>query len=379
MMRAAPIRSLPILLLFASIRCVGQHDTLPDGVDLSRCALCHSCKEPTHENPCLRPCERPPESATVTLSATAVPDVLVLGQLSELYVPVVFPHKIHMDMESMADGCNVCHHHNPPGRILACRECHGGPSNQENLKQPSLKGAYHRQCLSCHREWSHETDCNVCHVRRTAANEANLPGASDVSDIMGRLHPNISAPDKWVYSATEMSDGPVVSFHHQEHIQLFGLKCVDCHRKENCSRCHNGEPRDLKPRVREDPHEDCARCHDTSDNCALCHRRAETTGFNHATRTGFALKAYHAKLECSRCHLAPKQFAGLDPECESCHPAEWIPEPFDHALAGLILDETHVEVSCADCHTAGLGKPVTCGECHDDARAPLDKPPGKKP
>ena len=32
-----------------------------------------------------------------------------------------------------------------------------------DLRQPSLKGAYHRQCINCHLDWSHENACGFCH------------------------------------------------------------------------------------------------------------------------------------------------------------------------------------------------------------------------
>src|SRR3990172_988875 len=198
----------------------------------ARCLNCHSCAVPTHDNVCLRACERSPEVAEISTSTTGVPDIIPLDKLVGLYEPVSFPHKLHADMEKMGSGCMVCHHHNPPGRILSCGECHGGPSNPNNLGQPGLKGAYHRQCLGCHREWSHKTDCNICHTKRGAAS-AIQSATEDSTDIIGSLHPNIETPEKLVYDAKDMSDGPVVTFHHREHIELFGLKCVDCHKREN--------------------------------------------------------------------------------------------------------------------------------------------------
>lgn len=347
----------------------------------ARCLNCHSCARPTHDSPCLRACERSPEVAEIPADTTGVADVLYLDKLVGLYEPVTFPHKLHADMEAMGAGCAVCHHHNPPGRILSCGECHGGPSNPANLGQPGLKGAYHRQCLGCHREWSHKTDCKVCHNKRS--NGELVAGATsvvtatqeDVTDIIGQLHPNIETPEKWVYQTEEMSDGPIVTFHHKEHVDLFGLKCVDCHKKESCSRCHDPQSHPL--RVKEDPHEDCIRCHDVSDNCTLCHAAQETKGFNHAARTGFVIKPFHQQLACASCHKGGMPFKKVDSTCQSCHEAGWFPQAFDHTRAGLELDEMHKEAGCTDCHTEGLGKPSTCTGCHDDGRKFPDQLPGK--
>lgn len=341
------------------------------------CVDCHACNAPTREAPCLRGCPRPHEVAPTPIPATAtadIPDFFVLDQLSDLYGPVFFPHKLHADMEGMAQGCAVCHHHNPPGKILGCKECHGGPSNPEHLGQPGLKGAYHRQCLSCHREWSHETDCAVCHQPRE--NGHIIPVTPEATDIMGRLHPNVKPPGKWVYKTPDMPEGGVVTFHHGEHIQLFGLACVECHRKENCSRCHGGTA--PNHRVRTDPHEDCSACHDVSDNCTRCHAQSETAGFEHGRRTGFSLKPYHSERDCAACHVGGKVFGGLSPDCRSCHAPDWMPEAFDHKLTGLELDELHQEASCADCHVAGLGKPVGCAGCHEDGKQYPETLPGKR-
>jgi hypothetical protein len=312
--------------------------------------------------------------AATPTAATSAPDSFLLDQLTDLYGPVFFPHKLHAEMEGMAQGCDVCHHHNPEGKVLACRECHGGSSNPEHLGQPGLKGAYHRQCLSCHREWSHSTDCAVCHAHRGAGQVA--PVTPESTDIMGRLHPNIEPPGKWVYQTPDMEEGPIVTFLHKEHIGMFGLKCVECHRRENCSRCHGGQP--VEAHVRSDPHEDCVKCHDVSDNCALCHAKEEKAGFDHGVRSGFALKLFHQTLKCSQCHPGGREFAPLDPACSNCHGAEWLPEKFDHALAGLILDETHTVLGCKDCHTSGLGHPPACADCHDDGRKPPESLPGKR-
>src|SRR5690606_36334872 len=126
-------------------------------------------------------------------------------------------HKLHAPMGEMGEGCTICHHRNPEGPILKCSECHGGPSNPVNLKQPGLKGAYHRQCLGCHREWTHETDCAVCHAKREPGVQPKLP--LDPTDIMGMLHPNIEVPDEKVFEIEDemMSDPKFVTFHHKQH------------------------------------------------------------------------------------------------------------------------------------------------------------------
>src|SRR5690606_25698547 len=102
------------------------------------CGACHVSAEPTHAPPRLKACTRPRSTANGH-SADEAADVIYMDELSDIYVPVVFPHKLHASMTEMSGGCETCHHNNPPGRILRCGECHGGPSNPVNLEQPGLK------------------------------------------------------------------------------------------------------------------------------------------------------------------------------------------------------------------------------------------------
>jgi hypothetical protein len=135
------------------------------GTNIS-CDQCHNCPTPSEKAPCLKEC--PSLSKVAAFSLKRSPSVVLLDQLSNLYEPVIFPHKLHAQMTGMGKGCVVCHHNSPEGHLLPCRNCHGDPSNPENLRQLGLKGAYHRQCMNCHREWSHDTECSVCHAKNTA-------------------------------------------------------------------------------------------------------------------------------------------------------------------------------------------------------------------
>lgn len=291
------------------------------------CAECHTSSTPTKKDPSLAPC---PRSAS-----QQGPEVVLLDQLSSQYVPVIFAHRLHAQMTEISGGCVLCHHFNSAHRILACRECHS-VSNPESLAKPGLKGAYHRQCLNCHREWSHETECAVCHAKKTADSaRVILP---DPTDIMGILHPNAKEPVIKIYQTT-YEHGTLVTFRHEEHVKRYGFKCVSCHREENCSRCHGTE--------------------------------------NAATNTK-ALKEHHAP--CAICHQTGERKTDV---CGGCHADKETPL-FAHDQTGLALDDTHKDAACLDCHTAtGLSKyrdPPTCSGCHEE-KEKISYParlPGKK-
>lgn len=317
-------------------------------------------------------------------SADDAPDVIIMDLLSNIYVPVVFSHQLHAQMADMSGGCQICHHYNPPGAILDCGECHENSPKRADLSKPSLKGAYHRQCLGCHREWSHSTDCVVCHALRSKETEEQVE--SDITDIIETTHPPILEPDKLVFE-TNNEDGPIVSFYHTEHVDLFSLKCVNCHTKEGCIKCHDLSQPTLAEQIKtgqkikihkseDDHHKACFNCH-SNEKCNFCHSDKEKNPFNHLTRTGWNLSPYHNKIVCDQCHREEQKYSGLNKNCHNCH-SDWNQENFNHTLTGLILDENHIENDCEDCHVDLIYlRTPGCDNCHEEDISYPKQKPGK--
>ena len=336
------------------------------------CLDCHTCTVPTAKDMCLRQCP----SLSMTHVKTdhnlqEAPDSMLLSELADTYEPVHFNHRLHAGMAEMHDSCSTCHHYSPKGKIPACKECHTPNGDPTNLRQPGLKGAYHRQCLSCHREWSHDTKCVVCHL------PTQVPGAAvvkpDPTDIVGASHPVITVPIKKVYD-TPYKKGPVVTFQHKEHIDLFGFRCTSCHRQENCGYCHDLQRAPSTSKTQVEVHAICNDCH-KNDACAKCHDNAERPGFSH-NKTGWPLNPYHNTLDCWACHPTGKRISKVSNMCANCH-AGWNQENFKHAVTGLKLDEVHSQLDCDACHVDRKfqADPV-CADCHDDGRTATTKPPG---
>ncbi len=297
---------------------------------------------------------------------------MLLGDIADLYQPVHFNHKLHASMAQMGGDCATCHHFSPPGRIPPCKECHSPSGESSDLRKPNLKGAYHRQCLACHREWSHETQCVLCHIPSEGG--AIAQSAKDPTDIIGTPHPKIVAPDKRLYT-TPYKPGPMVTFYHEEHIQLFNLRCVDCHKQENCGSCHDMKREVKIAKTQEEVHAICNDCHN-KDACAKCHDTKERSAFSHAD-TGWPLSRFHQKLECRACHPTGKKIARLNNNCSGCH-GGWNQANFKHAIVGLQLDEVHIELECSDCHeNKNFAATPKCDGCHDDGRTHKDAPPGE--
>lgn len=374
-MKGQQMRNLLVLLAVLAISTVllyGQSTPSPHANGAMDCAQCHTCASPTADNPCLIACPRLQSvHATGSHALGEGPDSVVLDKIADLYKPVQFDHKKHAGMAQMGADCQTCHHYSPPGRIPPCGECHGTEA-EANLRQPSLKGAYHRQCLGCHREWSHDTQCVICHAPQPGKVMAEAVG--DLSDIMGAAHPRIVEPDIKVYQ-TPYQPGPVVTFFHKEHIDLFGLRCVDCHKQESCSRCHDLQQPAKIVKSQEEMHALCNDCHKT-DPCAKCHDTKQKPAFTHAV-TGWPLNQYHQGLDCYACHPTGKKIGRLNNTCSNCH-GGWNQANFKHAVTGLQLDEIHREIDCADCHTnRNYSAVTTCSGCHDDDRTAKDVPPGE--
>lgn len=314
-------------LLLATAGALAQ-DAPPTGAQ--SCTTCHACPEPTPNDPCLLPCARPGAPAA-TAPADLGPEIEILDDLENLYEPVTFSHKAHAAMSETSGGCVLCHHYGPTDPIPPCSACHAEQASWDNLRQPGLRGAYHRQCMGCHREWSHEAACGECHAPKGTAGgsveEARI-------DLGGAEHPPILAETTYVYDTKEVAE-TVVAFHHEDHADVFQIACVACHRNESCSTCHDADTKTAS-RFRENMHDNCAQCHASQieGDCTFCHTEAPRPRFNHQTRTGFA------------------------------------------------LDEIHGLLGCTDCHTAGISSPSRCDACHETAKGPLpkeDKESGEAP
>ena len=370
---------LTILLVFILI--LGINAQQSPGKDHSKliisCKTCHSCDVPTRNDPCLAVCPRE-KIVTVYQKPEQTPELITIDHLSDKYGPVYFSHKIHAQMSIMSGGCEGCHHFNTSGPILKCNSCHETSRKREDVSIPDLKGAYHRQCMDCHREWSHETGCNTCHtLKKDLKSDKNENLQKKYS---GKDHPVILEPTKLVYQ-TNSDKGKFVTFYHDDHTKKFGLSCTTCHKQESCLKCHdvnkvsNDKPKTVSTKKTfEEQHKNCISCHNKTENCSKCHSEKTLEPFDHGKKTGWVLNKYHISLSCAKCHGSKLPYQKVDNKCASCHQG-WNSENFKHSVTGLQLDEIHIELSCEDCHTENnFAKRPSCDGCHEDFSFPKQKP-----
>ncbi|MCL5270427.1 MAG: cytochrome c family protein [bacterium] len=292
------------------------------------------------------------------------PDLVVLRELEDAYEAVPFDHKYHAKMAQMWNGCVTCHHRSPhPGEetgdeapladgerkqenaasVPACKSCHREKTAAGDIRMPSLKAAYHRQCLNCHREWMGENACESCHRPKNARQVAQVGPSPD--DIVGRMHPPIPEPVVKAYKTrfTPAAGGNVL-FRHREHTVDFGIKCVNCHHR---------------------------------DSCVDCHSAASDASVQKPLRPGMTWNESHAP--CIECHA--RDAGAARDQCRDCHykDGEAPPQAFDHAATGQGLDKDHVKLACGQCHSdLKMALQPTCGNaaCHKNGTVTY---PAKRP
>jgi hypothetical protein len=344
------------------------------------CKTCHYCEYPTINDPCLLNCPRT-EMISVHHTADEGPEIVEMNMIDGDYGVVIFSHKLHAEMSEMSGGCESCHHYNTTGPVLKCITCHEPNRIREDLSKPDLEAAYHRQCLTCHRQWERDTKCQSCHINQ------NSPDVSKtIERIKNSEHPPVHEPQKIVYE-TNYDKGNLVTFFHDQHTHTFNISCVSCHKDENCMRCHDvnlskmrtDEFDNQRKKVHytfEEHHKSCITCHE-KDDCGKCHKSKEMEKFDHFRSTGFDLNPRHNMLKCSACHKESGSFKGLSSSCTSCHP-QYAQGKFDHRRIGLELDDIHADMECSDCHkSSNFSATPKCNDCHDDKYHPHNLP-GKR-
>ena len=235
-----------------ALRVEAQTNAAPE----TSCQPCHTEARPARGRAGLSPCTRVEPRGTHT--AAEGPALITMSEGTGHYGRVEFSHKVHAEMAEMGRGCIECHHEATEGQAMRrCGECHSPARAREDLETPDLRGAIHRQCMSCHALWDPDVKCSSCHAEGAVAPERPAD-ARDESLVLYRFHR--------------------------------GLTCQQCHKDKRTAD-------KLEPA--------CASCHEDWPK-----------SFDHR-KTGLALDETHLEASCEDCH-ADTSFAAT-PTCVSCH------------------------------------------------------------
>jgi hypothetical protein len=296
-------------------------------------------------------------------------------------------------------------------RSIECKSCH---RKVGVFRQPE------RTCFDCHKaDDPHKKrmgkKCENCHIEGSW-----LPAHFDHSKTKFKLkntHRNVSCQNCHVNERYDNTPRNCYFCHYLDDVHKGdrGLRCQDCHQDDSWSHVifdHDKDTefklkgghkdlicKDCHPKhVFEDKVEKtCVGCHEKQDvhlkrfgkRCDLCHVEKSWVKikFDHKKDTTFPLKGKHKDIGCSVCHREklfeediPDTCSGchrLDDahdgeegeKCENCHDETgWTKKVvFDHGLTKFPLHESHLFLTCEDCHSSDKFKQekVTCNSCHE--------------
>ncbi len=237
---------------------------------------------------------------------------------------------------------------------VSCRQCHS------TLVFSEAKS----ECNECHQDVHQGTtglDCGRCHT----------PVSWLVNNVT-EIHQSGRFPLLGAHRTADCSD--CHTSENNVRYDVPGVECIDCHREDYMATTNPNH-------IQSGMSEDCSGCHQVNAF------QWSGGGFNHSF---FPLAQGHSAVNCTQCHTSGT-FAGLSPECYSCHQQDflsttnpnhtasnfptlctnchtlnpgWKPAAFDHSSFPLSLG--HSGINCNDCHIGGnyTTTPTDCYACH---------------
>ena len=294
-------------------------------------------------------------------------------------------------------------------------ECSGCHKKKGLYRQPE------RVCKDCHqKDEPHKKrmggKCENCHIEG-----AWLPARFDHSKTKFKLkntHRDVACNNCHVNERYDDTPRNCYFCHYLDDVHKSdrGIRCQDCHQDERWTKLLFDHDEDTEFKLKDghanlickDCHKKhifkdtvktaCIGCHEKFDvhlkrfgkRCNVCHTEKgwSKIRFDHKKDTVFPLKGKHKKTACtechrevlfeektpntcSECHRLDDAHEGQEGEkCEICHDESGWTEKvvFDHGLTKFPLHESHLFLTCEDCHTSNKFKEqkVVCDSCHED-------------
>ena len=180
--------------------CAGCHAARPrSGFGDQNCLICHGVDKTALSAPPLDKTVKSELASTALITraenrkiagtlppSDQIPDRVSIDILMETYEAVDLPHgKIIRELDRRIQNsglaktfhpdpltmCAGCHHHSPASlKPPKCASCHSPHQPGKGDGRPALMGAYHNQCMGCHRQMEilkpQATACIECHPKR---------------------------------------------------------------------------------------------------------------------------------------------------------------------------------------------------------------------
>jgi len=279
--------------------CAGCHHLRMTGLAASSCATCHTGKMESLDQAARLP-------APSTLFVPGMTNEFQISILSDEYKPAKMKHKDMADKLTEISNnsrlskffhkkettiCAGCHHSAPVEKnqkVPACSACHTSRTEPTGDK-PALLGAYHLECLGCHKKMGHPEAkmpqaCAGCHkdggvkssetlaqpqaAEEPLATAQDLPAAPSLSPIEVKTNATLQAERPMFITIPPMLeplDRAPVMFPHDKHTAAMKEEgCKACHpRRADRFRFSFPEQLDTSSRstLVDSYHNSCIRCH----------------------------------------------------------------------------------------------------------------------
>lgn len=179
--------------------CAGCHNIVKPTHDAEYCAVCHNVTDKMTDEEFAKGIKNalPSDAAlaqetiasrkpSAKLDPSTIPYRVRIDSLSNVYGANKFNHERHMVSmqkhigdDSLAAAfhgsseklCQTCHHRSPLSATPPkCSNCHSAKADPAHPERPTLKAAYHLQCMGCHDGMKvarpKNTSCSNCHAER---------------------------------------------------------------------------------------------------------------------------------------------------------------------------------------------------------------------
>ncbi len=276
--------------------------------------------------------------------------------------------------------CGMCH--NPHTQALqteALKTCTTAGCHDGWRDIPFHTGTAHRRvaqrCETCHQPHAARvdaSDCQGCHAEAARRNPRlrNLPQGFDTTQALRRTawrhEPARPAPHpvalaKRAGKAPAPAPVPADTFEHARHRSL---ACLTCHRVQGSSRLTFEAPRGCQICHHQAPEQSrCATCHEAGELTATTAHQVAVAVRGHESRTrpvSFRHET-HRDLACTACHTAGVGLATPDSvrACAACHD--------DHHAAGRACATCHDQQVTYPSHAPPVEAHGGCDACHEPA------------